>query len=288
MTKYAFIILHYNSIEETNKCIESIFVLKGTTDGIVQIIVVDNASPNGTGSVLEERYKDVENVTVILRNQNDGFSMGNNVGIRYAHDKFNPDYYIVANNDIQFIQSNTLDLIEVEYANSRFDCLGPDIYVPIKDIHQSPISATAPTKLQAIKTIVLNAVMLRAYGIFRNRMRLYFRRHLSASTGMDYKKYQENVCVSGACMIFSKECVTKKISTNEDRSFFYPVTTFYYEEFIFTKWCQYNNRKIVYQPAIIVHHTDGATTELSSENEDARNLFKMKHICEAAKVYYHE
>ncbi len=51
-----FVILHYMVLEETVKCIESIEA-QGVDSFSVKIIVVDNASPNGTGKMLQEKYK---------------------------------------------------------------------------------------------------------------------------------------------------------------------------------------------------------------------------------------
>ena len=49
-----FVILHYNGIEDTEKCIQSIRQLAGQED--IRIVIVDNASPNGTGKLLAHRY----------------------------------------------------------------------------------------------------------------------------------------------------------------------------------------------------------------------------------------
>ena len=42
----SFVILHYNSIEDTQKCIQSIKQLDGHQE--IKVVIVDNASPNGT------------------------------------------------------------------------------------------------------------------------------------------------------------------------------------------------------------------------------------------------
>ena len=66
------IILHYNNIEDTNECIESI---KSNIDTkLFQIIVIDNKSPDGSGNVLSSKYQDDINVKIILNEKNEGFS----------------------------------------------------------------------------------------------------------------------------------------------------------------------------------------------------------------------
>lgn len=50
--RMAYVILHYNCIDETRKCIRSIQNTEAFPESI--IVVVDNASPNGTGRILAE------------------------------------------------------------------------------------------------------------------------------------------------------------------------------------------------------------------------------------------
>lgn len=59
-----FVILHYNAIDETFNCVESI---QKTIDvESYQIIVVDNCSPNKTGEILQKKYRGDSSVSVIL------------------------------------------------------------------------------------------------------------------------------------------------------------------------------------------------------------------------------
>ena len=46
----AFVILHYRAIDMTKTCVERIEALEGNS----HIVIVDNASPNGTGRLLAE------------------------------------------------------------------------------------------------------------------------------------------------------------------------------------------------------------------------------------------
>ena len=55
--KTGFLILHYNATEITKKCVTSIQNLDGGKDAI--IIIVDNASSNGSGQELLEEYQKI-------------------------------------------------------------------------------------------------------------------------------------------------------------------------------------------------------------------------------------
>ena len=62
--KTGFLILHYNATEITKKCVTSIQNLDGGKDTI--IIIVDNASSNGSGQELLEEYQKTEQVQAHL------------------------------------------------------------------------------------------------------------------------------------------------------------------------------------------------------------------------------
>lgn len=95
----------------------------------------------------------------------------------------------------------------------------------------------------------------------------------------NYKKYQENVCLMGACMVYSREYI------NARDKIFDPETKFYYEEYIQTVWCLKNNKKIVYKPDIVVYHMEGKVTESVARQEKERIRFRMRNTLQAAKVY---
>lgn len=78
----AFVILHYRAIDTTRSCVKSIRALAGDK----HIVIVDNASPNGTGAVLAEEFAASPDVTVLLHGKNDGFARGNNVGVRWVYE----------------------------------------------------------------------------------------------------------------------------------------------------------------------------------------------------------
>lgn len=87
----AFVILHYRAIDTTRSCVKSIRALAGDK----HIVIVDNASPNGTGAVLAEEFAASPDVTVLLHDKNDGFARGNNVGTRWVCAHLDADFTVV-------------------------------------------------------------------------------------------------------------------------------------------------------------------------------------------------
>ena len=72
--KVGYVVLHYLSIKDTIKCVDSIKKAHGEEQ--FYIAVIDNASPNGTGETLAKYYEEEENVSVVLNSKNIGFAKG--------------------------------------------------------------------------------------------------------------------------------------------------------------------------------------------------------------------
>jgi len=89
----AAIMINYATADDTVDCAKS---LLAQTYPNLQIIVVDNCSPDGSGERLCEELQ--EFCHVILSKENNGFSAGNNIGIDAAL-QFGAEYLLFINND---------------------------------------------------------------------------------------------------------------------------------------------------------------------------------------------
>ena len=125
--KIVFVILHYNAIQETENCVESIE--KKIDKKNYHIVIIDNASPNNSGSELKRKFCDKDNVTVILNKENLGFARGNNIGYRYAVNVLKADFICIMNNDTLIEQNDFFEVICDEYKKSNYGIMGPKIYL---------------------------------------------------------------------------------------------------------------------------------------------------------------
>lgn len=82
MSKFSFVILHYNTIEDTRACVSSIE--NKCKNSEYHIYVVDNTSPNKSGGELAKTFSQKDKITVILSEENLGFAKGNNLGIHQS------------------------------------------------------------------------------------------------------------------------------------------------------------------------------------------------------------
>ncbi|MDP3995522.1 MAG: glycosyltransferase family 2 protein, partial [bacterium] len=93
--KIAIIIVTYNGSRWIRKCLASVF--KSEYEGGFGVIVIDNASSDGTADIVEQEFPEVE---VIRSAKNLGFVGGNNIGIKEAL-KQGCEYVLMLNQDTE-------------------------------------------------------------------------------------------------------------------------------------------------------------------------------------------
>lgn len=116
--KISIIIVNMNGKSLLEECLTSLLNLTDYPN--YDVIVVDNGSIDGSVELVKEKFPQAE---VIALNRNYGFTRANNIGIRYAFQKFNPDYILLLNNDTKIIQKDWLK----KMVNSGYDLAQPVI-----------------------------------------------------------------------------------------------------------------------------------------------------------------
>lgn len=113
MIKNTLVVLNYRDYETTSNFIENI----KEYDSINKIVVVDNNSNDNSYEKLSKLSN--EKIHVIKSEKNGGYSYGNNVGIKYAINKFNPEYIIISNPDVSFKNKTIYNMMNIynEYEN---------------------------------------------------------------------------------------------------------------------------------------------------------------------------
>lgn len=267
-----FLILHYMDGELTNKTIESVLNLNNF--GNSQIVVVDNASPNGSGKLLKEKYMGMKEIHIILSESNVGFSAGNNIGFQYIKNNFISDFIIAINNDILFPQIDFIDKLNALYAEEPFWVAGPDVYVPHRYYHSSPMH-DHPVKDQEVRIFVARGewekrqltkkFSLYVFKIYLRdcfgeniliRSLIKIKRFIKGQE-VNYIKRNEGIVLQGSCLIFDKRYCEK------NNNLFLPLTFMYGEEMLLTLRCIKNNWEIRYFPELLVWHMCNGSSKLA-------------------------
>ena len=117
--KISVVVLTYNHLELTKKCLYSL--LHKTDYKNLEIIIVDNASTDGTRQFLLDLRQNFKNIELILNEVNLGFAAGNNIGLKRA----TGDYLVMLNNDTVVTEGWVMTMLRHLQKNPKIGLLGP-------------------------------------------------------------------------------------------------------------------------------------------------------------------
>lgn len=116
--KVSIIIVTYGNLDLTRLCLDS--VLRSTEHPRYEIIVVDNASSDGTPDYLRHIATEHDNVRIILNETNRGFAAANNQGLAAA----DGDVLVLLNNDT-VVPRGWLSGLLAHLSDEKIGLLGP-------------------------------------------------------------------------------------------------------------------------------------------------------------------
>jgi GT2 family glycosyltransferase len=266
------------AIKETVQCVKCIRDNLDISD--YHIVIVDNASSNGTGVKLQKAYKDNPDITVLLNLENQGFARGNNVGFLYAKQKWNPEYIVLMNNDVFLTEKSLIQKLDREYEYSHFAVLGPMVMTKDGRCDVNP-QHTEFSDIKAIdKKIQYYKKDFKRYQYYYAPVYYKLASVKGALLGKkkkaekEYLKRRENVKLHGCFLIFSQEYM--KEFDGLDASTF----LFWEEEFLYKHMIE-NGKKMVYNPEIIVFHLEDAATDVSISGKRAKMLFMLTYYIDS-------
>lgn len=116
--KISVVIVSWNAKSYLLKCLDS--VLRQSPPDQLEVIVVDNASTDGSPEAIRDNYPGVK---LICNGGNDGFAKGNNIGIRASCG----EYLFLINSDVVVSDGCFKKLVRYMDAHSEVGMLGPRI-----------------------------------------------------------------------------------------------------------------------------------------------------------------
>jgi GT2 family glycosyltransferase len=210
--KIFIIIVNWNRKECIRTCLKSLARISYPN---YEVVVVDNASIDGSIEEIESNFPDVR---IVKNSENLGYTGGNNVGMRYALDRA-ADYILLMNDDI--IVSPNL----VEELVKAFKC------------SSEKVGMTGPR----IKCWPTTNRLYQQYG----RTNYYLQ--LGCMDLNNATKPAEVEWIYGTCALISREVVERVGFL--DNNFF-----LYFEDADFCERVRKAGYKIVYVPSAIVYH----------------------------------
>lgn len=272
-TRIAYLILHYNTDDETYTCVESIRKLSKSP-----IVIVCNGSNNKTDKKVEEKYAADPSITVILSSENLGFAQGNNLGISYIRDNNIAEIIVCINNDIIMTHGNFEKEVIREFETSKYAIGGVDVLNP-QGVHCSPNYEKYPTNETVDRSIrKFERAVTRCSIFFGIGEILYagWKRILSRRV-KPAKSEKMIMTLHGCCLIFTPEFFSVYDGLCPD-------TFLYGEEVILSYQCDIKGLIVKYISTTQVLHNESKATKKEYTKLIQRHLFYYKNILESTKV----
>jgi GT2 family glycosyltransferase len=139
--KVSIVVVTYNNLDLTRRCLESLYAQTEWPN--FEVIVVDNASSDGTPEYLRDVRNGWPGFEVILNPENAGFARASNLGLRRA----SGDYFVLLNNDVVVTRGWLSALIchlrrdpTIGIVGPVTNAIGNEAMVPVgyQDIEQMP------------------------------------------------------------------------------------------------------------------------------------------------------
>lgn len=221
-----------------------------------QLVVVDNASSDGSVEMLGEEFPQIH---LVANSENVGFTRGNNQGIAVSEGR----YVLLLNPDTEVVGDALGEMVAYMDAHQRVGALGPQLLYPDGRVQSSrrrfPDLRTAYVESTFIQPWFADSRILRRYYV------------LDAS---DHEILAVDWLV-GACLLLRREAL-EEVGTLDERFFMYS------EEL---DWC-YRAKKagweVVYLPtARVVHHVGKSSEQVlpvrHAQFQRSKVLFFKKH-----------
>ena len=274
---FGYVILHYQSIEITKKCVDKLLMFSKNNP----IIIVDNCSPNGSGKQLEKMYSKCINITVIINEENQGFAKGNNLGYQYIKRKYSLNYVVVMNNDIMIEDNDFAVIIEQFMEKNEVDVCGPDM-VTLKGNHQNPLQLKPYTSKYLQRRVRADKIKVL---LLRTRLFWKLYENYKKTNKIPIRTKQPTVfdCIlHGSCIIYGPEYIKR------EQNAFLPITYVYNEEAILYDYLVHKGYKTGYCSDVTILHMEGVSTSERIENKKKKVMFRFKNNIKSIEAQLEE
>jgi GT2 family glycosyltransferase len=269
---WVFVVLQYNNVGVTVQCVESIRSISERHRS--EIVVVDNASPDKAGDVLQDHYASDSRMHILLRGENGGFAKGNNAGYVLAKKDLGADFVLVINNDIVFEDKNVLQHVLDEYRHRAFSVLCPDIFVPEAKLHQNPMRFQLATKKDSLDYIQHLESSIRQIETGTTKLA---QPSSHGTRRRPSRRLEGAIIPHGAAYVFSPVFLRDFELPFDERTFMYG------EESILGLKVLARGGRIVYSPKVRLQHRSMAST--NRLDYAAYYLFRYKNLLASTKIY---
>lgn len=234
----SIIIVNFNTSELLRKCLNKVYksLSFGKIEKESEVIVVDNASSDGSVSMAEKNFP---KVLIIKNSKNLGFAKANNQALRQARGK----YILLLNSDTEIDKDTLVGLLDEIKKNQRVGVVGGKLLNPDGSVQTSAGFLPSLSKIFFwmffIDDIPLLSRLIKPYHIQDKKF---------------YQKKADVDWVTGACFMIKREAI-ETVGYMDENIFMYG------EEL---EWCLRLRKagfSVIYTPEISVLHHKGASAK---------------------------
>ncbi len=269
------IIVDYNSIKKTLEYVEQ---FSGCCDdsGNYRPIIVDNYEEEDSFEYLKKEY-DLKEIKVeeisykvfefktqtnecvyVKTGTNLGYAKGNNLGTIVADILFQPEFYIISNNDLVFNEKLEFKQFENIFEQQKdVAIVGPKIITPM-GVAQSPRKETSAF----YRLIIAPWISLWPF---------------KKDPDLDYSNESKYCYFVMGCFMAVKASCFKEVGRFDENTFLYG------EECILSERLKKHSYKVWFENSITVTHEHGVTI-----NKNSKNKINNQWLFESLRYYYKE
>jgi len=236
MLDLSVVIVNWNVRELLRRCLRSVLASQRLSGLAAEVIVVDNASSNGSTEMVKEEFPEVR---LMANEENLGFTRANNQGIAASRGH----YVLLLNPDTEVIGDALGAMVEYMDAHPDVGALGPMLLNPDGSVQSSR------RRFPTLATAFLESTVFQWELSRDNRV---LRRYYVFDRPND--EVQEVDWVTGACILMRRRAIEEVGLLDED--FF-----MYSEELDWCRRAKERGWKVIYLPEAKVVHYGGKSSE---------------------------
>ncbi len=245
--------MNYNDYTTTQKFVDHI----KNFGSDIQFVIVDNCSTNNSLEVLTNYIDGYNNVEIISADKNGGYAYGNNLGMKYLRERYNPKYLVVANPDT-VIEEKIFNEIQEAFDNTDYALMSP-----VMKNSDGSIADTPFWDIPSYWDDVLGCIYI-------------FRKLIKKKNAVDFEKKVQSVEVLPGSLWFIRAEVLEQVGYLDENTFLY------YEETILSRKLKDKG----FRCGLITHESyiHDHSVSIRSVMDDIR----MRKIMGQSKLYYHK
>jgi len=242
--------VNWNSYELTRDTINS---LNATTYKEYDIIVVDNASSDGSAAELKN---DFPFIILLQSDSNRGFTGGNNIGMQYALDH-GYELQLLLNNDVE-VEPNFLEPLIKVFNNKNIGAAQPLIYFH----HNHELIWNAGSKYN----FVLGITSTPGYN--------------SLDKGQTQKKIQKQIDWITGCAFMIRSTVLQEVGLLTEAFFIY------YEDVDLSFKIKKAGYELAYVPSSVIYHIAGMSHKSKQKTKEGFISAKVHYLNARNRIWF--